>query len=395
LTEPGGLRVVEQNYEYDLLEPDKLLRKYVGRDVTLVRRVVRDGTTADAEGRARLVSYNTAPVWQIGNEIVTGLSADQIRFPELPDNLFSRPTLIWTLDNTGQTSQRVEAAYLAGKLSWSADYVLTVGRDDRKADLDGWVTLTNGSGTAFRNASLQLVAGNINRVRTAMKDVMMRQTFESAAAPAPMTEEAFSEYHLYTLGHRTTINNSQTKQVSLLSGTGVPVRKLYVVDGQASYYRNVLHPGAPLRSDVQVLYELRNDAASGLGMAMPAGVVRVYQSDAQGRTQFAGEDRIEHTPKDEALHVKIGSAFDVVCERRQTDFQKVAANVYESAYEITLRNHKTSPIEVQVNEPFGGTWQVLAASHAFTKTDAWSGRFVVPVSAHGEAKVTYRVRVTY
>src|SRR6188768_4240585 len=148
LSEPSRVRVLEQNYEYDLLEPEKLLRKYVGRDVTLVR-----GT---GETTAHLISYNSAPIWRINGEIVTGMQADHIRFPELPGNLYSRPTLIWTLDNRGGTQHRVEASYLATKLSWNADYVLTVARDDKNADLDGWVTLQNGSGTGFKNASLQL-----------------------------------------------------------------------------------------------------------------------------------------------------------------------------------------------------------------------------------------------
>src|SRR5262249_42864259 len=167
LTEPSRVSVLEQNYEYDLLEPDKLLRKYVGRDVTLVRRRTENGATQEEEVKATLLSYNNAPVWRIGNDIVTGLGADHIKFPELPGNLFTHPTLIWTLDNTGAQRQRVEASYLAGKLTWNADYVLTVSRDDKAADLDGWVTLGNGSGTSFRNARLQLVAGELNRVKQA------------------------------------------------------------------------------------------------------------------------------------------------------------------------------------------------------------------------------------
>jgi hypothetical protein len=395
LTGPGALQVVEQNYEYDLLEPDKLLRKYVGRDVTLVRRVQRNGTTEEETVTARLISYNSAPVWQIGSEIVTGLQADHVRFPELPGNLFSRPTLIWTLDNQGPGRHRIEAAYLAGKLSWNADYVLTVGRDDRAADLDGWVTLTNGSGTAFPNASLQLVAGDVNRARQAFQDELVMRKEMAQSATGRMSEESFSEYHLYSLAHRTTINNNQTKQLSLLNGTGIPVRKRYSVDARAIYYRNPQHPGTPLKSDVQVRYELTNAAADGLGLPLPAGVVRVYQADTRGGVQFAGEDRIDHTPKDEVVGVTIGRAFDVVCERQQTDFQKIAASTYEVAYRITLRNHKASAITVDLNEPFGGTWQILSSSHRYTKTDAWAARFGVPVAADGTATVEYRVRVVY
>ncbi len=392
LTEPARVSVLEQNYEYDLLEPDKLLRKYVGRKVTLVRR--QNG--AEEEVEAELISYNNAPVWRINGEIVTGMSADHIRFPELPGNLFSRPTLIWTLDNGGGTRHRVEASYLAGQLAWNADYVLTVGRDDKAADLDGWVTVRNGSGTSFRNATLQLVAGDLNRVKQALGRAMAMESRMDVAAAAPaMSQEAFSDYHLYSVGRKTTINNNQTKQVSMLNATGFPVLKRYVVNGQQFYYRNAQHPGAPIKDVVQVFYQLKNEQKTGLGQPLPAGIVRVYQADSRGGLQFVGEDRIDHTPKDETLNLKIGNAFDVTAERKQTDFVRVGSNVYEVAYEVTLRNHKATAISVEVNEPVGGSWRMLNASHAWTKTDAWAAQFVAPVAAGGTATVRYRVRVTY
>ncbi|HEY6211220.1 MAG TPA: hypothetical protein VIW45_02995, partial [Vicinamibacterales bacterium] len=396
LTEPSRISVLEQNYEYDLLEPDKLLRKYVGRDVTLMRSREENGSTRQEAVKARLLSYNNAPVWQIGDEIVTGLDAHQLRFAELPANLYSRPTLIWSLDNRGGPRHRVEASYLAGRLSWSADYVLTVSRDDKSGDVDGWVTLTNGSGTAFRKTRLQLVAGDLNRVRQVFGRAMEAAKRDMPVnAAAPMAQEAFSDYHLYTLGRKTTINNNETKQLTMLTGTGIPVRKRYVVDGQAFYYRNPQHPGSPIKDTVQVYYELKNEERGGLGIPMPAGVVRVYQADSSGGVQFVGEDRIDHTPKDETLNLKIGNAFDVACERSQVDFQKIAPNVYELEYAITLRNHKTAPITVEVNEPIGGTWRMLRSSHAWTKGDAWSAAFTVPVAADGTSVLKYRVRVTY
>ena len=397
LTEPSRVSVLEQNYEYDLLEPDKLLRKYVGRDVTLVRTRQDGGTTRQEEVKAHLLSYNNGPVWRIDGEIVTGLHADHIRFPELPNNLFSRPTLIWTLDNDGASRHRIEASYLASKMSWSADYVLTVGRNDTAGDIDGWVTLTNGSGTSFRNAKVQFVAGELNRVRQRLEemrsDLAMRAP--AAAAEKAMSQEAFSEYHLYSLGRKTTINNDETKQVSMLDATAVPVQKRYVVDGQAFYYRNAQHPGSPLKDDVQVLYQFRNEEKAGLGVPMPAGIVRVYQADSKGSVHFVGEDRIGHTPKDETLNLKIGHAFDVVCERKQIGFEKIAPNVYELEFEIKLRNHKDAPISVEVNEPIGGTWRMLNSSHAWEKTDAWAAQFKVPVASDGESVLKYRVRVTY
>jgi hypothetical protein len=397
LTEPLRVSVLEQNYEYDLLEPEKLLRKYVGRDVTLVRLVQDGGDTKEEEVKARLLSYNNAPVWQIGNEIVTGMHADHIRFPELPGNLYSRPTLIWSLQNDGAAKHRVEAAYLATKLAWNADYVLTVARDDRSADVDGWVTVTNGSGTAFRNAKLQLVAGELNRVRQAFgrMELESRADIAKAAAPPPMSQESFSDYHLYTLDRKTTVNNNETKQVSMLEATGLPVKKRYIVDGQALYYRNAMHPGSPLKDVVQIYYQLKNESSAGLGMPMPAGTIRVYQSDSKGGTHFVGEDHIDHTPKDEVINLKIGNAFDVVSERKQIDFEKISSNVFEAEYEIVLRNHKPTPIAVELNEPIGGTWRIIRTSHEYTKTDAWAAQFTPTVAAEGTTTVRYRVRVTY
>ena len=397
LTEPARVSVLEQNYEYDLLEPEKLLRKYVGREVTLVRTRLEGNTTRDEEVKARLISYNNGPVWEINGEIVTGMPTNHIRFPELPGNLFSHPTLIWTLENNGGTRHRVEASYLARSLSWIADYVLTVGRDDKTADIDGWVTVTNGSGTSFRNAQLQLVAGDLNRVKQELRSLAdngIREAVAPAAAPQ-MSQESFSEYHLYTLGRKTTINNAETKQVSMLGATGFPVIKRYVVNGDFRYYRGAQRPGAPIKDDVEVFYQLKNEDKVGLGMPMPAGIVRVYQTDSKGGLQFVGEDRIDHTPKDETLNLKIGNAFDVVCERKQKDFDKIADNVYELEYEITLRNHKSTPVTVEVNEPIGGSWRMLQSSHQWEKTAAFAAQFKVPVPQDGTATLSYRVRVTY
>src|ERR1700686_465191 len=202
LTEPAKLNVAEQNYEYDLLDPNKLLQKFVGREVTLVRARMASGTTEYEDVKATLLSLNGAPVWKIGNEIVTGVSYESIRFPELPENLYERPTLLWTLQNTGARRRRVEASYLTANLSWNADYVLNVAKDESSGDLDGWVTLVNHSGTAFKNASLQLVAGDIHRVvpKYAMDKRREMKAFWGATNPPPPSQQkSFSEYPLYSL----------------------------------------------------------------------------------------------------------------------------------------------------------------------------------------------------
>ena len=396
LTDPERLSVLEQNYQFDLLEPQRLLRKYVGRDVRLIRSRQQNGTTVQEEVTARLLAFNNQPVWQVGTEIVTGLQAEQYRFPEIPETLHSRPTLVMLLDNAGGARHRIETSYLTGNMTWNADYVLTVARDEARADLDGWVTLLNTSGASYRNARLQFVAGELHRVKDEVRarEEMLGRAAQAASEPA-FSREAFSEYHLYALERRTTLAENETKQIAMLDGSGIPVRKRFVVNGQQFYYRNRQQPGSPIRDSVRVFYELRNDEASGLGAPMPAGVVRVYQADSRGNVHFAGEDRIGHTPKDEQLALEIGTAFDVICERRQTDYTRIAADVFEVAYEITLRNHKSAPISVQVNEPIAGDWQILSSTHAARKTDAFAAQFEVPVAQSGETTLRYRVRVRY
>src|SRR6266853_917861 len=233
ITEPTKLGVSEQNYEYDLLDPNKLLQKYVGREVTLVRAKLDGGTTQYDEVKATLLSLNGAPVWKIGNEIVTGTSYESIRYPELPDNLYERPTLLWTLQNSGARRHRVEASYMTSNLSWSADYVLNVTKDEASGDLDGWVTLVNHSGTAFKNSQLQLVAGDIHRelpVNGRNFMALDKAGAVSGAAPAAFQQEAFSEYHLYSLGRRTSIFDQEAKQISLLTASRVPLQKVDVVN---------------------------------------------------------------------------------------------------------------------------------------------------------------------
>jgi hypothetical protein len=393
LTEPDKLGVLEQNYEYDLLEPAKLLHKYVGKEVTLTRAYMDNGTTKREEIKATLLADNNGPVWKIGNDIVTGMYGESYRFPEVPANLYDRPTLLMSLENSGSHKQQIEASYLAGNLSWNSDYVLTVGRDDKAADLDGWVTLVNNSGTAFHNARLQLVAGDLNRIQAAAAPMPARDMAMNKAVRAEQfAQENFSEYHLYTLGRKTSVEDKETKQISLLQGSGVPVEKRFVVNGQNFYYHNQYSPGSPIKDNVMVFYKFKNEEKSGLGMPMPAGNVRVYQKDSKGNILFVGEDRIDHTPKDETLNIHIGTAFDVISERKQTDYKHIDTHTWEMEFEITLRNHKDTPIAVEVNEPIGGDWEMLNSSYKYTKTAAWAAQFNVPVAANGSSVLKYRIR---
>jgi hypothetical protein len=398
LTEADHLSVVEQDYEYDLLDPDKLLHKYVGREVTLVRREQENNSTKWTETKALLLSdNNNAPVWKIENEIVTGIASDSYRFADLPENLYSRPTLIWSLENRGKKVQQVEASYLMTGMSWKADYVLTVGRDEKLADLDGWVTVVNDAGTAFPNAKLQLVAGDVHRatIGGVLGGIAPAPPVAMAKARPQFEQEIFSEYHLYTLGRRTTLENAESKQINLLTGTNVPVEKILRVAGTVGYYRTAQKMGEPVTEPVMVYYKFKNAASGGLGMPLPAGTVRVYQADSKGGTQFAGEDSIAHTPKDEDISIHVGNAFDVVAERKQVDWKKVADHIHEIEYQIAIRNHKDTSITVEIREPVGGDWEILNSNFKGTKLDSGTIQFEVPVAKNDNVTLDYRVRVDW
>src|SRR5215467_1034309 len=399
LTAPSALRILEQNYQYDLLNPAKLLDKFVGREITLVLRRYQNNTESFEPVQATLLSNNGGQVWRINGQIVINpTNIAEMRFPDLPKNLVATPTLVWDVDNSEASAQTVEASYLTNGMNWRADYVLLVNADDTKGDLQGWVTLTNGSGSSFEDARLQLVAGDVNRVNEqersyALAGAMQRK---AAADEAQFQEQGFFEYHLYTLQRPTTIRDNETKQVSLLEASGFNVNKEFVLNGQHYYYTGYNSPGQAIKEKVGVYMQFRNSQQNKLGMALPAGTVRLYKKDDKGNQQFIGEDKIDHTPKDEDVRVKVGDAFDIVAERKETDFKVLASgHVYEYAYEIKIRNHKDGPVNVIVNEPIGGDWEMVASTFEAKKTAAFAAQFNVPVAKDGESILSYRVRVKY
>lgn len=398
LTAPANLAVVEQSYEYDLLNPAKMLEKYVGQELTLVLRKMENGSELLVPTRATLLSNNEGQVWQMGGQIVINpTNIAEIRFERLPVDLIAKPTLVWTLNNSGPVAQNVEASYLTGGLDWRADYVAVLSQGDSRADLNGWVTITNQSGTTYRQAELKLVAGNVNRVEKErpVAEAARGRFLAMAAAPAPQfEEEALFEYHLYTLQRPTTVRQNETKQISLLSAANLAVRKEFVLNGGSHYYRGFNNPGEPIKEKIGVYVEFKNSKENNLGMPLPAGILRVYQADQSGAQQFIGENRIDHTPKDEAVRLKLGDVFDVVAERKQMDFKTLSRREFEYAYEIRIRNHKTEAINVVVNEPIGGDWQIVNSTFPAEKTSSASARFNVPVVKDGEAVLAYRVRVT-
>lgn len=399
MTAADSLRVLEQNYQYDLLNPAKLLDKYVGREVTLVLRRYENSTEILTPVQATLLSNNNGQVWRINGQIVINPSnIAETRFPDVPQNLVASPTLVWDLENEQGGAQTVEANYLTAGLNWRADYVLVINALDTKGDMQGWVTLTNMSGTGFENARLQLVAGDLNRVSDDMllgedeRLATMRAADKSASS---FKEQAFFEYHLYTLERPATIREQETKQVSLLEAVNFNLSKDYVINGRPDYYLSYDNPGQAIKEKVGVYMQFRNSQQNRLGLPLPAGTVRLYKKDADGGQQFIGEDRIDHTPKDEDVRVKVGDAFDIVAERKELDYKELSSRLYEYTYEIKIRNHKNEAVTVIVNEPIGGDWEMLSSTFKAEKTAAFAARFRVPVQKDGEARLVYRVRVKY
>jgi len=388
LTDPRGLKILEQNYEYDLLTSDKLMEKYVGKKVRLYQ-------SGGAFQEATLLS-TSGPVWEINGEIHIGTYGNAV-LPALPENLVSKPTLLWLLRNAQPAPQRIEASYLTGGMTWKADYVMVIDAADGKSDLTGWVTIDNKSGATYRNAALKLVAVDIHRAngRNEPRQVLELAAKSGAAdASRDFRSEGFFEYHLYTLDGRTTVKDKQTKQLSLLSATDVPVDKHFIYYGAADYFRTQY--GVPMSDQkVGVYLEIKNSKDNRLGIPLPKGKVRVYKADTSGSQQLIGEDWIDHTPKDERVKIKMGEAFDVVGERVQKDWKKIGPALYEVEWEISLRNHKKEAVTVEVVEPVPGDWEVLRSTLPHEKVEAYTMRFRVPVPKDGETKLNYRVRLRF
>jgi len=396
LAAQAGLKVIEQNFDFDLLTPKKLLEKYVGRRISVIR--THPTTGEDMAEEADVLAAADGVILRIGDRIETGLPG-RLVYPEVPPNLRDRPTLVMHLDNELAGPQEAELSYLTGGLSWKADYVGELNASDDRLDLTGWVTLNNTSGTSYQQAQLQLVAGDVHRVTEAPEMRPMLQDARVMAAPAPMAEEALFEYHLYTLERPTTISDNQSKQVALLRAEGIPVTKELLLRGSGYYYgRGAGDLGTKLK--VSVYVEFANEEAANLGMPLPKGTVRIYKADSSGNAQFIGEDAIDHTPKKEKVRLRLGEAFDVTADKKQADFKKLSGfgpwqYQFESAYEIVLKNAKSEAVTVRVEEPIPGDWEVTEESHPHEKGDAHTAVWHIEVPAEGKATLTYRARVRY
>ena len=382
LTDPESVVVREQNYQYDLVNSRTILDKSVGKRIK-VRRVLESGNVLETEGTL-LSTADNGLVIQTDKGIILN-PGGEIEVMELPQGLVSRPTLMWNLETDKPGAHRTEVSYLANQITWSADYVAVVDALDKHVDITGWVTLDNKSGTTYENASLNLMAGDVHRVeQPMMAEAMYDRAAGASMKAAPQFEEkSLFEYHLYTLQGKTTVKDKETKQLSLLTASNVPAKKIYVYDG------------AQKGQKVNVLMEIVNSKENNLGMPLPKGKVRVYKQESNANQHFIGEDMIDHTPKDEKVRLYLGDAFDIVGERKQTNERVISDREREYSYEISLRNHKDTPVTVTIVEHLWGDWKVTQSSHGYNKKDANTLEIPVEIPKDGAVTVTYTERTKW
>jgi hypothetical protein len=388
LVEEGSMKILEQHYEYDLLNPKKLLEKFVGRKIELARAYA-DGKKEEIV-EATLLSTQGVNIYQIGDKISVGFPG-RILLPDVSENLFPKPTLVWLLENYLKKPQRVEATYLTRGINWKAYYIALLNPADTFIDLTGWVAIENRSGATYRNAQLKLVAGEIHQVQEESRAKREGLMMAAREEKLQFKEETFFAYHLYGLDRGTTLMENQTKQMALLRAIQVPVKKMFIFSGNPYFYLSRYEPKAK-KQKVGVWMEWENSSKNKMGMPLPMGTVRVYKEDREGSLQFIGEDRIDHTPKDEKVKLKIGEAFDLVGERIQTEYKHLGRNLYEVALEVNLRNHKKEDVKVLVEEPIPGDWDMLHNTHPYEKIQANLIRFHVSVPKDQEVKVKYKIR---
>ena len=408
LTDPEGTRVVEQNYEFDLVSQAKLLERFVGETITVEQA---RGEQLDRITGKLLSATGGVILQKESGELVTLQYWTNVLFPSLPGGLITKPTLVWLLDAERGGPHDVRVSYQTQGMTWWSDYNVTLrgaGGDDCEMDLAAWVTLVNQSGASYPGAQLKLVAGEVNRAPAAPAGAAMRARTELAMAA--MADEGFAEsslfeYHLYTLGRRTDIPDNSTKQLELFpAATGAACRRQLVFTAAPQPWSYWAQPiadqgyGATTQGTVGAFLEFDNREANGLGMALPAGRVRVNQAANDGSLEFIGEDVIKHTPRNETLRIKLGNAFDVVGERKQVSFvYNDEGDFIEESFEISVRNRKKTATAVTVREYLyrWSNWDVTTKNPEFEKRDAQTIDFPVTIAADGEARITYTVRYSW
>lgn len=392
------ITLLEQNFDFDLLTPAKLLEKFVGRDVSVIRTHPQTGE--EKSEKATVLSANNGTVLRFSDRIESGIPG-RLVFDQVPVNLRDRPTLSVLFDGKGG-EQSLELSYLSAGVSWSADYVANLSSDGKLLDLSGWVTLTNRSGAGYDDATLQLVAGTVNRVRPQVNYNRMARAAMPMAAPAEVVQESLMDYHLYSFDRPTSIADNQTKQLALLSASAIPVTREYLLVGSDWTYReNQGQVGQKTKPAVFVKFQ---NKGGQLGKPLPAGIIRVYARDSKGAAQFVGEDRISHTAKNEEVALKLGEAFDITSERKQLNFKRLheknergekQETGAEVTYHIDIRNAKDEAVIVRVQENMPGDWEILNESHKHSKESSRVAAWNIAVPAEGKTTLEYRVKLRW
>ncbi|CAN5206640.1 DUF4139 domain-containing protein [soil metagenome] len=430
IDKPQGLEILEQNYQYDVITPDNILDKSVGANVTIRRQNDQNGKAEWVYDTGTLLnptkvflppddvnSYgNSAVETSTGGVVVRLKNGSVLLRPEgevilekLPDGLHPRPLLNWLVKSADDGAQKIEVSYMTNGIGWSSDYVALVGENDDKLDLAGWVTMKNNSGATYKDAQLTLLAGDVKRIQPAqpMYKTMRMASMSDMSESAPQFEEkSFFEYHIYNMQRPTTIRDRESKQLSLLNAAEVPAHKEMIYDPRGDWWRGWFpysngggDPGGGMDTSnnhkVKVVLEVKNAKENNMGMPLPKGKVRVYKKDSDGRQQFIGEDEIDHTPKDETIRLYIGDAFDVVGDFKRTDYSRVNDHTQEEAFEIKIRNHKATAVDVSVVDYVWSDWKIVKKSQDYKEKDAHTIEFPVHVEADGEAVITYRVRTEW
>lgn len=379
LDKKKSVSILEQNYAYDLVSPEKIYAKYIDKNIDIVDKEGRiySGILLSFSGGSAVLENNSGKI-----QIIQMSQIVNVDFPELPEGLITRPTLFWlySSDFTGETKCNV--SYQTSGLNWTAEYVGILSEDEKKLGWTGWSSITNNSGATYKDATLKLVAGDIHRApkRRGVGRPEYEMITMSAAKGAAFEEKEFFEYHLYTLPRTATIADKEIKQIALFNPASTNIEKEYYFE--------------PEKNDkkVRVALKFENSKASGLGIPLPAGRARIFKADSDGSMILLGEDRIDHTPKDESVKLTVGFAFDISAEQKITNYERLSDRVEERTFSIELRNHKDKNVTVIVDKKLYGDWEIKNQSHAFDKNDANTVQFKIPVSAHGKEKITFTVR---
>lgn len=398
LNQPGKLTVLEQSFHNDVLDTGRLLDYFVGKKIKIEQWNQFQDRKEIVE--ATLLSNAGEPIYEVNGEVRIGLSGVRI-LPEIPAGMALKPSLNIAVQNQAAEAHDLELTYISYGLSWSAHYVLSLEGDTENASLSCWVSLVNQLQTSFDKAKLRLVAGSVNQTppqAPSPRFMMKAVAYETAAdSGAGFSESNAFEYHVYDYAKPVSLEKLEKKQVEFIPSRAVKIKKEYEFSSQDNNYYYQRYSGPEDEKSVDVYITLKNDNASGLGLPLPAGTVRLYQSSADSNTLFLGEDRMAHTGENEKIRLKTGQAFDLKAERKQTDYKQITSQMHETEWEITLRNSKEQPVEISVIEtlPYNSQWKMIAESQPHEKESAFQIRYRVQVPAMTELKFRYRIQAGY